>query len=133
MTHALTRFVKYSSVGITTFILDLMLLYIFTDLFLWNYILSAGVAFIVAVSVNYYFSRKLVFKGTLRSVHSGYGIFLIITGVGLVAVTGLMFVFVDMFLWNYLLSRVVIAGIVGLWNYLMNLYVNFQVAGKHQL
>jgi putative flippase GtrA len=42
----------------------------------------------------------------------------------------LMYVFVDMLGFDYIFSRVIIAGVVGMWNYLMNLYFNFRVAGK---
>ncbi len=130
MPHPLIRFFKYTSVGVSTFLFDLGLLYILTDTLHIYYVLSAALAFIIAVSCNYFISRKLVFKGTLRSAHAGYLIFLLIAGVGLATVTGLMYVFVTLLGMNYLLSRVLIAAVVGIWNYLMNLYVNFKVAGK---
>ncbi len=129
---ALRRFLKYSTVGVSTFCLDLFLLFILTDFFLWNYVISAGVAFTLAVSVNYYFSRRFVFRGTLRSAGEGYAVFLGIAGTGLVAVMVLMGVFVEVLHLNYLFSRVIIAGVVGIWNYFMNLYVNFKVAGKYE-
>jgi hypothetical protein len=37
---------------------------------------------------------------------------------------------VDLLGLHYLVSRILIAGVVGVWNYLLNLYVNFKVAGK---
>lgn len=43
---------------------------------------------------------------------------------------GLMYVFVDVMQFNYIVSRVGVAAVVGIWNYLMNLYFNFRVAGK---
>ncbi len=129
--QAAKRFISYSVIGIGTFAFDLALLYVFTDIFGWHYILSAGVAFLVAVSLNYVISRKTVFRGTERNVHHGYVIFLAITAVGLVAVMGLMALFVAVLGWHYLPSRVLVAGAVGIWNYLMNLYVNFKVVGKH--
>lgn len=116
--------------GVSTFLLDLFLLFLFTDFFGWQYIFSAGVAFIIAVSINYFVSRRFVFRGILRRAGAGYGIFLVIAGAGLVAVTTLMALFVGVFGWHYLISRILIAGIVGFWNYLMNLYVNFKVGGN---
>lgn len=130
MSTKITRFLRYSLIGGSTFALDLFLLFVLTDIFHIHYIISAGVGFVVAVSLNYFFSRRYVFKGTLRSVHAGYGIFLLIAAAGLMAITGLMWLFVGVFGWNYLISRIIIAGIVGFWNYLMNLYVNFKVAGR---
>lgn len=129
--RALKRFLSYSVIGIGTFGFDLALLYLFTEIFGLHYVVSAGVAFLIAVSVNYAVSRKTVFKGTERNVRHGYVIYLAITAVGLFAVMGLMALFVAVFEWHYLPSRVLVAGGVGVWNYLMNLYVNFRVAGKH--
>ena len=77
-----------------------------------------------------FLSRRFVFKGTLRSVHEGYGVFILIALAGMGAVTGLMVVFIEVLHMNYLPSRIIIAAMVGMWNYLMNLYVNFKVAGK---
>lgn len=129
--RSLNRFFKYALVGGSTFLFDLLLLSIFTVNFHWNPVWSAGIAFLIAVSINYLISRRFVFKGTLRSIHAGYGGFLLIAGCGLVIVTSGMYLMVNVLSWNYLLSRVLIAFVTGIWNYLLNLYVNFRVAGKH--
>jgi putative flippase GtrA len=92
---------------------------------------AAGVAFIIAVSVNYLLSRRLVFKGSLRSVGGGYLNFMIIAGAGLLLVTAGMFALTSWLGVHYLVARVAIAVVTGFWNYLMNLYVNFKVAGNH--
>lgn len=131
MSRALVRFFKYFIVGVSTFLLDLLLLYVFTDLFQINYLISTAIAFVIAVSINYYFSRKFVFTKTLQKIDHGYYAFLLISGAGLFFVVILMALFVEKLSFNYLLSRVLVAGFVGIWNYLMNLYFNFRVAGKH--
>jgi len=128
---SIMRLLKFGAVGIATFALDLLLLYVLIDDCGWNYILATGVAFAVAVSLNYVLDRRWVFKGTLRSVQAGYVVFIAIGCVGaLIAMAG-MSVLVGVFHLNYVVSRIAIASMVGLWNYLMNLYVNFKVAGKY--
>ncbi|MFM8333207.1 MAG: GtrA family protein [Candidatus Methylumidiphilus sp.] len=131
MNKSMVRFLKYASVGCSTFLFDLFLLYLCIDYLKIDYKFATPLAFGIAVSINYFISRRFVFKGTLRSVHAGYGVFISIALVGMAVVTGLMVVFVETLHMNYLPARVIIAGIVGMWNYLMNLYVNFKVAGKH--
>jgi len=131
MKKSIQRFSKYFLIGFSTFLFDLLLLYFFTDFLLINYLVSAGIAFIIAVSINYYFSRKFVFTKTLRKMDHGYYAFLIISGVGLFFVVALMAFLVEILSFNYLISRILVAGIVGIWNYLMNLYFNFKVAGNH--
>ncbi|PZN82287.1 MAG: hypothetical protein DM484_06785 [Candidatus Methylumidiphilus alinenensis] len=130
MNKGMIRFLKYSSVGVSTFLFDLFLLYFFIDFLKIYYVYATATAFGIAVSINYVLSRRFVFHGTLRSAHAGYGIFILIALVGLGAVTGLMVFFVEVLHMNYFPSRIIIAGMVGMWNYLMNLYVNFKVAGK---
>lgn len=125
----LVRFLKYVIVGVSTFIFDLLLLYIFIDIFLWNYVIATGVAFTVAISVNYFFSRRYVFKETLRSFYAGYVAFMVIASIGIgIAMLG-MVLMVGVFHFHLLDSRIIIAGVVGIWNYLINLYFNFKVAG----
>lgn len=125
------RFLKYSVVGVSTFIFDLLLLFVLTDYLGINYVVAAGGAFVVAVSINYVVSRKYVFRGTERGVHSGYGYFLAIALIGLLFVMGSMYILVEVLTLHYLFSRVCIAGITGMFNYLTNLYLNFKVVGKH--
>lgn len=125
------RFLKYSGIGVCTFLFDLLLLYIFIDVYGIDPLISAGVAFVIAVSVNYVVSRHFVFSGTMRSVGTGYANFIAIASTGLLIVVGGMYVLVEILAIHYAISRIIVAGITGFWNYLMNLYVNFKVAGKH--
>lgn len=126
---SITRFGKSFGVGLVTFALDLALLSLFIDVFHLYYVVAAGVAFVIATSLNYVISRRYVFTGSERGVRSGYLLFLLIGGVGVLIITTLMYVLVDVFTFHYLISRILIAGVVGWWNYLMNLHVNFKVAG----
>ena len=126
---SITRFGKSFGVGLVTFALDLALLSLFIDVFHLYYVVAAGVAFVIATALNYVISRRYVFTGSERGVRSGYLLFLLIGGVGVLIITTLMYVLVDVFAFHYLISRILIAGVVGWWNYLMNLHVNFKVAG----
>jgi putative flippase GtrA len=124
------RFVRYSLVGGGTFLFDLLLLFIFTDYLGINYVVAAGVAFLIAVSLNYIISRTIVFRGTQRTYAVGYVNFLLMAGVGITFVTGGMYVMVQFFAVPYVLARIAVAGMTGVFNYLFNLYVNFKVVGK---
>lgn len=131
MLRALQRLGKYSLVGGATFAFDLLLLFVLVDGFAVPPVVAAAAAFLLAVSINYVISRRWVFPGTLRSVHEGYAGFVLIALAGLLIVLGGMYLLTVYFSVNYLLARVTVAAITGFWNYLMNLYVNFKVAGKH--
>lgn len=127
----ITRFLRYVVVGSSTFLLDLSLLYVFTDYLRVNYILAAGMSFAVAVSLNYVLSRRYVFHGSDKDWKTGYLHFLYIASAGVVLVMGGMYLLIGLLQLSYLLARVIVAGVTGMWNYLLNLFVNFDVAGKH--
>jgi putative flippase GtrA len=127
--NPLIRFARYSTVGVATFTLDLGLLFLLTDYLGVHYLFSAGLAFAVAVSINYLLSRRHVFSQTTRPFASGFVYFVGIALIALAAIVALMYIAVDILQFHYLISRIFIAGVVGVGTYLMNLYLNFRVAG----
>lgn len=131
MPHAIIRFLKYTLVGVSTFLFDLALLFVLVDVLGTDPVIAAGLAFVIAVSINFLISRVFVFKGSTQGFKRGYVNFIIIALIGLLIVTAGMYVMTVLLSVNYLFARVVVAGFTGCWNYLMNLFVNFKVAGKH--
>lgn len=128
---AVKRFLHYSVIGLGTFIADLVLLTILIKVGGINPVVAAGGSFLIAVSLNYLLSRRFVFAGTERGHKDGYAYFILIAGIGFLFVTGSMYVLVTLLGVYYLVARVLIAGITGVWNYTMNLFFNFKVAGKY--
>lgn len=129
--RGIKRFIKYSSVGFGTFLFDLLLLYILVSFLEWNYLFSSGLAFLVAVSINYIISRKLVFRKTKKGFSSGYINFIAIALVGLGITLLGMALLVEILGLYYIAARCLVAGLVGTVNYLSNLFLNFKVAGVH--
>lgn len=121
------RFFRYFLVGGSTLILDFCILFSLVHWARWQYLVAAGTSFVIAVSVNYFISRRFVFPDSARPVASGYAFFFSIAGAGLAVLLLLMALFVGVFHWNYLVARLVIASVVGIWNYLMNLRVTFRI------
>lgn len=126
---ALTRLFKYALVGGSTFAFDLVILYAMTDLAGIPYYVSTPLAFVIAVSINYFVSRKFVFKGTQRHIHHGYAYFLGVAILGGLLISGAVAGLVTLFALHYLVARTLVACVVGLGNYLFNLHINFKVAG----
>jgi putative flippase GtrA len=124
-----TQFLRYTAASSSTFLIDLTLLWIFTDFLHVQYLIAAGLSFCIAIPLNYVASRRWAFKGTKRHPTTGLLYFMMIAGVGLLLVVALMAVFVELLHINYLISRIVVAGFVGLWNFGMNKFVNLRVSG----
>jgi putative flippase GtrA len=97
------------------------------------YYVATPISFLIAVSCNYVLSRQLVFSATERSWHRGYVYFAVIAVLGAAITTGLVALLVSYVGLHYLIARILVAGLVGIGNYLFNLYVNFKVVGKHVL
>ena len=131
MPPGITRFTRYATVGVSTLLIDLGLLYIATTFFHVPYYISTGASFFIAININYFISRSHVFKGTERKIYHGYVYFLAIALCGAAATTSLVVVLVTYLGFYFLFARVLVAGIIGVCNYLLNLYFNFKVAGKH--
>jgi putative flippase GtrA len=124
------RFLRYFAVGGSTFLFDILLLVVLTKIFNVNYIIATAGAFMVAVSINYFISRKYVFKFTDRKILHGYLYFLIFAGLGAVAVTAGTVFLTEVVGIYFVLSRIIVSSLVGLCNYLFNLHHNFKVAGR---
>jgi putative flippase GtrA len=129
--RALRRFLKYTLVGGSTFAFDLLLIYLMTEFLGIPYWASTAIGFVIAVSVNYFVSRRFVFKGTERKVHHGYLYFISVAGGGAFLVTAAVAGLVATFALHYLVARVLVACVMGMANYLFNLHFNFKVAGHH--
>jgi len=126
------RFLRYAVVGISTLSFDLLLLYVLTTYLSVPYYIGTPIAFLIAVSINYAVSRKFVFRGTERPVHHGYFFFISFALAGALAITLAVTFLVTYFHLYFLLARILVAGIVGIANYLGNLHLNFKVAGIHK-
>lgn len=132
LNSGVNRFLRYAGVGVSTLAFDLVLLYAATSVIGIPYYLSTPACFLIAVSINYFISRRHVFTGTERTVRRGYTYFMAFALLGALATTSLVALLVTFAHLYYLFARVFVAGVVGMSNYLFNLYLNFKVAGEHR-
>jgi putative flippase GtrA len=128
---SVSRFLRYTTIGVGTLLIDLALLYLATTYLHIPYYIATGLSFLIAVSINYSLSRAHIFRGTERSWHRGYLYFALIGIGGALLTTALVVLLVSTFGLYYIFARILVAGIVGIVNYLSNLYFTFKVAGTH--
>ncbi len=125
------RLLRYSAFSSLTFVFDLALLFTLTEFGGFNYLVSASIAFLLAITGNYLLARRFVFVGSTRGTYLGYLYFLLIAFVGLGIINAGLFMMVEWFGLHYLTARIMIALLAGAWNFLMNMFVNFRdVANK---
>jgi putative flippase GtrA len=118
---------RYLFVGGAAFIVDLTSLFILTNFLGIYYLISAAIAFILGLFVNYFLSVNWVFnRRTLENRTFEFGIFAFIGIVGL----GLNEVFIWFFTQDlqiyYLFSKILAAVIILFWNFFARKFMLFR-------
>jgi putative flippase GtrA len=123
---------KWVMSGGLAVLVDLLCLYIFVEFFGLHYILAASVAFFISASTNYTISRFVIFKNAQHSTTRSYSTFMSISLFGLAAIALGMFVLVDIFHVHYLVSRLFLAGTLGVSSFFLHKYISFKDTTKLQ-
>lgn len=114
----LLQLFRYTFVGGFAFIVDFGTLYILTEYFNIHYLVSAGIAFIFGLIINYFLSVKWVFNNrTMENRLLEFFLFTLIGIVGLGLNELFLWILTDILLIYYLLSKIITAIIVYLWNF----------------
>ena len=118
---------RYTFVGGTAFCADIGFLYLLTEYGKIYYLLSAAIAFIIGLTINYFLSVKWVFAS--RSVQSKKREFIIFTAIGLAGLALnelIMWFFTDILIYYYMVSKIFSTGIVYLWNFFTRKLILFR-------
>lgn len=110
---------KFALVGTATATLDYFALYVLTDYVGLGYFLSAAIGFVLGSSCNYLLSIKWVFIPGRFTQSVEFTFFLLTSLVGLVINQFVMWLFVAVWLVNYLVAKGAAVAIVTVWNFLM--------------
>jgi putative flippase GtrA len=125
--NACVRFARYSLVGISTFLFDIVLLYVLVEYASFSVIAATILAFSAGVTLNYLVSRRFVFRETARPFVRGYAYFVLVTLGSLSVITLGMYVLVGYLSLQYLFARVCVGGVAGFCTYFINLRYNFAI------
>ena len=131
----ISEFIRYVFVGGISFLADFFALYVFHELIIpdmpYSLYISVVIGFLVGVVVNYILSLKFVFisvketslgKGTRDKV-----LFVIIGLIGLALNEVGMFTGTELLYIDYRIVKVIVAGIVMVWNYIARKLLIFNV------
>ena len=121
------QFCRYTCVGAIAFACDFGALFGLTHFLGIHYLLSAGIAFLIGLCVNYVLSIKWVFNK--RLVGNKSVVFLIFALIG-IAGLGMNELFIWFFTqitgFHYLLSKIISTVFVYLWNFFARKYSLFR-------
>ena len=117
---------RYFFVGGVAFIFDLGLLYLLTEYFNVNYLLSASIGFLFGLIVNYILSIKWVFnERAFENKSLEFFIFTLIGLIGLGINQFLIWLLTDVFLLYFMVSKIITASIVYFWNFFARKFLLF--------
>lgn len=124
--NTLIQLFRYVFVGGTAFLVDFGSLFLLTEYAGLHYLLSATIAFIFGLAVNYFISTLWVFrKGKVKNRYVEFLFFALIGVVGLGLNALIMYVFTDLLSIYYLLSKIISTFLVFMWNFLARKYLLF--------
>ena len=116
--HWFIQLFRYTLVGGLSFVIDYGLLYILTSYWGIYYILSATISFIAGLVINYLISTRWVFnESKLKNRTAEFIIYGLIGVVGLVINNALLYLFTDYLHIYYMVSKLITATIVMIWNF----------------
>ncbi len=118
---------RYTFVGGIAFIFDFGILFIFTEFFNIYYLLSAGIAFLIGLFINYNLSILWVFnKRSIKSKHTEFFIFMSIGIIGLILNEFIMWFFTEITNIYYLFSKLISTILVYMWNFIIRKLILFR-------
>src|SRR3989344_8116378 len=103
--------------GVASFF-DFLFLYLFTDYLKIHYLISAGLSFIIGLTINYFLSKKWIFhKVNFKDGVTEFWIFCVIGIVGLLINELFIWYFTDQLHMYYMFSKVIATFLGFFWNF----------------
>ncbi len=116
--RTLIQLFRFLFVGALAFVIDFISLFILTEFLNIHYLVSAAIAFLIALTANYTLSILWVFDK--RAVQSRWFEFCIFGFIGMIGL-GLnelsMWFFTEIILFHYLISKIISSIAIAFWNF----------------
>ena len=122
-----TRFLRYATSSGLAVTIDFLLLIAFVELIVIFYLTSASMSFVVAHTVNFSINRKWGFKDSTASIGHAYPRFIGFGILSLGMTIGFLWLIVTYAGFHYLLSRALVALVMGVFNFTMNYKFSFKM------
>jgi dolichyl-phosphate beta-glucosyltransferase len=120
-------FLRYSIVGVLGTAIDVGSLYVFVNFLNIPIMFATGIAFLLAVTNNFFLNKTWTFKHPSKNYRKLYIKFLSIALVGLSLTLSSMYILVYPLAMNYIIAKLLTSLIVLTWNFLGNKLWTFQI------
>ena len=126
------QFLSYVLVGGSAAIVEWLFFGVCTYFIHLNYLISTIIAFLTATFVNWALGRKLTFKEDSKKLSPAAELLQVYlaSAIGLGLNLLLMFLFVQIFNWNEMISKIIATGLVFIWNFASRRFVIYRDRNK---
>lgn len=118
--------IRFFISGITTALVQLSVLFLLTDILEIYYITSSILAFLVALLTSFNLQKRWTFKNSSSDQGKQFIVYSVTAIVNLILNTALMYLFVDIFNIWYMLSQVIVFGIIAVESFLIYRFIIFK-------
>lgn len=118
--------IRFFISGITTALVQLSVLFLLTDILEIYYITSSILAFLVALLTSFNLQKRWTFKNSSSDQGKQFIVYSVTAIVNLILNTALMYLFVDIFNIWYILSQVIVFGIIAVESFLIYRFIIFK-------
>lgn len=127
--HKKKQLIKFAISGGTAFSVDLLLLFLLTDIFKIWYIYSASMAFIVAFFVSFYLQKFWTFRDKNKKVYKQMLVFFFTGAANVMVNAGGMYLIVDKLGIKYLFAQTIMTALLSICSFLIYRFIVFK---KHK-
>lgn len=120
------KIIRYSLWWGLAALIDLLCLWLFTDVFWLYYLLSAVLAFVISFTFGYFFQKYITFRNYSKKHILQWWLFLLFQLIGQWIYMLFLWIGVDNMHIYYMYVAVVAKWIAFVWNYISNHYFNFK-------
>jgi putative flippase GtrA len=117
---------RYCIVGACGTLIDIVSLFLLREFIHIDLYVAVTISFVLAATSNFYFNKIWTFKDRSPRIFRQYALFMGISCIGLCLTLGGMWLFVSVLGIWYILSKLIVSGLVMIFNFLSNLLITFK-------
>ena len=119
------KFIKFGVVGFSGLFVDFGITWFTKEKLRVPKYVANAIGFSMAATTNYFLNRIWTFESSNPEVMVEYGEFLLISLIGLLINTFILYLLVSKAKMNFYFAKVFAIGIVTVWNFFANLFITF--------
>lgn len=121
------QFVKYAISGGMSAVVQLSMLYVFTDLLHIWYVASSAISFIVAITVSFVLQKFWTFRETnMKHIRKQISIYIVVGTINFFLNPVLLYFFVETFALWYVYAQILVMGLLAIESYTINKTITFR-------